>query len=191
LGQELSRIWNAFLRGQIIVFLLAGVTYVVVLSMLGVHYALAIALLAGLARFVPWVGNMVSWTTLALVAYFQASNVFGLSPLSYAILAVGVALLVDQVFDNFVTPRVIAQALRVHPAAVLIAALILAKLLGLLGVLVAAPILATVSLVWRYVTHKMLDLDPWPEGAGVPPAPPPSRIWVRLRRLLRSRKPGP
>ncbi|HEY5984715.1 MAG TPA: AI-2E family transporter [Anaerolineales bacterium] len=191
LGQELSRIWNAFLRGQIIVFLLAGLTYVVVLSILGVHYALAIALLAGLARFVPWVGNMVSWTTLALVAYFQASNVFGLAPLSYAILAVGVALLVDQIFDNFVTPRVIAQALRVHPAAVLIAALIFAKLLGLLGVLVAAPILATVSLVWRYVTRKMLDLDPWPEGAGVSPTPPPSRLWVHLRRLLRSRKPGP
>jgi predicted PurR-regulated permease PerM len=191
LGQELSRIWNAFLRGQIIVFLLAGLTYLVVLSILGVHYALAIALLAGLARFVPWVGNMVSWTTLALVAYFQASNVFGLAPLSYAILAVGVALLVDQIFDNFVTPRVIAQALRVHPAAVLIAALIFAKLLGLLGVLVAAPILATMSLVCGYVTRKMLDLDPWPEVSEVPPAAPPSRIWVRLRRLLRGRKPGP
>jgi predicted PurR-regulated permease PerM len=190
LGQELSRIWNAFLRGQIIIFLLAGLTYVVVLSILGLHYALAIALLAGLARFVPWVGNMVSWTTLALVAYFQPTNVFGMAPLYYAILAVGIALLVDQIFDNFVTPRVIAQALRVHPAAVLIAALIFAKLLGLLGVLVAAPILATVALVWRYVTRKMLDLDPWPEGAGVPLAPPPSRLWVHLRRLLRSRKPG-
>jgi predicted PurR-regulated permease PerM len=162
LGRELSRIWNAFLRGQIIVFFLATAAYTVVLTILGVHYALAIAFLAGLARFVPYVGNIVSWTTLGLVAYFQQSNIFGLAPLSYALLAIGLALLIDQVFDNFVTPRIIAQALRVHPAAVLIAALVFANLIGLLGVVVAAPILATVALIWRYIVRKMVDLDPWP-----------------------------
>jgi len=185
MGQELSRIWNAFLRGQIIVFVLAFFTYTVVLSILGVRYALGIAFLAGLARFVPYVGNLVSWTTLALVAYFQPSNPFSLGPLVYAILCVALALLVDQVFDNFVSPRIIAQALRVHPAAVLIAALVFANLLGLLGVVVAAPILATVALFWRYVMRKMLDLDPWPEGVLTPPAPRAAHLLVRLRRLLR------
>ena len=53
LGAELSRIWNAFLRGQIIVFLLATLTYMLVLSVLGVHYALGIAFLAGLATVRP------------------------------------------------------------------------------------------------------------------------------------------
>jgi len=190
LGEALSRIWNAFLRGQVIVFLLATVTYIMVLSLLGVRYALGIAFLAGLARFVPYVGNLVSWTTLALVAYFQPPNFLGLSPLHYAILCVGVALLIDQVFDNFVTPRIIAQALRVHPAAVLIAALVFANLLGLLGVVVAAPILATVALFWRYLMRKMLDLDPWPEGEFTPSTPRASHLLVRLRRLLRGgRKP--
>jgi len=184
LGGELSRIWNAFLRGQIIVFFLATAAYTLVLTLLGVHYALAIAFLAGLARFVPYVGNIVSWTTLGLVAYFQQSNVFGLPPLSYALLAIGLALLIDQVFDNFVTPRIIAQALRVHPAAVLIAALVFANLIGLLGVVVAAPILATVALVWRYIVRKMLDLDPWPPGESLPPPPRPGRTLARIRRLL-------
>ena len=187
LGQQLSRIWNAFLRGQIIVFFLATLTYVVLLSILGVHYALAIALLAGLARFVPYVGNLVSWTTLALVAFFQQGNIFGLTPLSYAILCVVVALLIDQVFDNFVTPRIISQALKLHPAAVLIAALVFANLLGLLGVVVAAPILATVALVWRYIMHKMLDLDPWPEGESLPPSPRAAHLLGNVRRWLRGR----
>ncbi len=185
LGAELSRIWNAFLRGQILVFLLATLTYLMVLSVLGVHYALGIAFLAGIARFVPYVGNLVSWTTLALVAYFQAPSWLGLSPVSYAILCVACAILIDQIFDNFVTPRIISQALQVHPAAVLIAALVFANLLGLLGVVVAAPILATVALFWRYLTRKMLDINPWPEGEFTPAAPSPSRLLARIRRFFK------
>ncbi|HSR20476.1 MAG TPA: AI-2E family transporter [Anaerolineales bacterium] len=192
LDQALRRIWNAFLRGQTLIFLLATVTYFLVLSILGVRYALGIAFLAGLARFIPYVGNMVSWTTLALVAYFQPPHLFGLSPLYYSILCVGIAILVDQVFDNFVTPRIISQALRVHPAAVLIAALVFANLLGLVGVVVAAPILATVTLFWRYLMRKMLDLDPWPAGEFAPPPSRPSRLFIRIRRLLRgARRPRP
>jgi len=184
MGDALSRIWNAFLRGQVIVFLLAMLTYLFVLSALGVRYALGIAFLAGIARFVPYVGNLVSWTTLALVAYFQIANWMGLAPLTYAITAVALAILIDQVFDNFVTPRIISQALRVHPAAVLIAALVFANWLGLLGVVVAAPILATLALLWRYLMHKMLDLDPWPEGDAAPPEPPASRAMASLRKMF-------
>jgi predicted PurR-regulated permease PerM len=42
-GFELSRIWNAFLRGQFIIFFLTGVTYIIILSALGVRYALQCA----------------------------------------------------------------------------------------------------------------------------------------------------
>lgn len=184
LGNELSHIWNAFLRGQMIVFFLTAASYTIVFSVLGVAYAIGIALLAGLAKFVPYVGAFIVWTTLALVAYFQPATIFGMSPLAYAILAVVLAVLIDQTFDNVITPRIIAQALRVHPAGVLVAAIIAANLLGLLGVVVAAPILATVALLWRYTMRKMLDLDPWPEGDVQPPAPPASQILIRIRKFL-------
>ena len=184
LGNELSRIWNAFLRGQMIVFFLTAISYTIVFSILGVAYAIGIALLAGLAKFVPYVGAFIVWTTLALVSYFQPGTIFGLSPLAYAILTVALAVLIDQTFDNVITPRIIAQALRVHPAGVLVAAIIAANLLGLLGVVVAAPILATVALLWRYTMRKMLDLDPWPDGDVQPPTPPPSQILIRIRKLL-------
>lgn len=183
LGVELNRIWNAFLRGQIIVFFLTAVSYTIVLSILGVRYAVGIALLAGLSKFVPYVGAFITWTTLALIAYFQPGTIFGLTPFTYAIIAVALAVLIDQTFDNVVTPRIIAQALRVHPAGVLVAALIAANLLGLLGVVIAAPILATVMLLWRYTMHKMLDLDPWPDGENPPPIPSGSGIIAFIRKL--------
>jgi len=185
LSAELGRIWNAFLRGQIIIFILTIIIYTIVLGILGVHYAIAIAVLAGLAKFVPYVGPFITWTTLALVAYFQGSTIFGLSPLGYAILDVGLGIIIDQSFDNLVSPRIIGQALRVHPAAVLVAALVAANLVGLLGVVLAAPMLATVLLFWRYTLRKMLDLDPWPPGDAIPPPPPGAQTLARIRRFVR------
>ena len=118
------------------------------------------------------------------MTYFQGNGPFGLPPLTYAIISVGLALLIDQIIDNLITPRILAHALHVHPAGVLIAALIGASFLGLLGVILAAPMLATVTLLWRYVMRKMLDLDPWSEGEATYPAPLSlSRILAAIRNF--------
>ncbi|MCE9647062.1 MAG: AI-2E family transporter [Chloroflexi bacterium] len=187
LGRELSRVWNAFLRGQVIIFFLAVIVYSIVLSVLGVHYAITLAFVAGLARFVPYVGPAINWTILVLVSYFQVYKLFGLSPLYYTLLVLVIALLIDQVFDNLISPRILSAALKVHPAAVLVAAIISANLFGLLGVVVAAPLLATAALLWKYTMRKMLDLDPWPEPESHQPPPPPgAKFLVSIRRFFRS-----
>ncbi|HET7145019.1 MAG TPA: AI-2E family transporter [Anaerolineales bacterium] len=187
LSRELGRVWNAFLRGQIIIFFLAVIVYSVVLSVLGVHYALSLAFLAGLARFVPYVGPAINWVVLVLVTYFQVFKLFGLSPFYYTLLVLLIALVIDQIFDNIVSPRILSDALKVHPAAVLVAAIIAANLFGILGVVVAAPILATATLLWKYTMRKMLDLNPWPE-VELYQQPPPlgSRLFVSIRRFFRN-----
>jgi predicted PurR-regulated permease PerM len=187
LSRELGRTWNAFLRGQMIIFFLAVSVYSIVLSVLGVRYAISLAFLAGLARFVPYVGPALNWTVLVLVSYFQVFKLFGLSPFSYTLLILITALVIDQIFDNIVSPRILSDALKVHPAAVLVAAIIAANLFGILGVVVAAPILATATLLWKYTMRKMLDVNPWPEEEQYQPPPPPaSRLFVSIRRFFRS-----
>lgn len=181
LGQELGRIWNAFLRGQIIIFFITVTIYSAVLSLLGVRYAIGLALAAGFARFVPYVGPAINWTALALVTFFQTFKLFGLDPLYYTLLVILIALFIDQIFDNLVQPRIMADVLRVHPAGVLVAALIAASLLGVLGVVVAAPILATLKLFGQYTLRKMFDLDPWPPQETRPVSPPRPGLFVRLR----------
>lgn len=162
LTAELRRIWNAFLRGQLLIIMLTVSVYSILLTVLGLRYSLAIALMAGLARFVPYVGPFVVWSVTILVALFQGENYLGLVPWQYAILVLGLCILVDQILDNIVVPRLHGRRLGVHPAAVLVAALVAAKLIGLVGLVLAAPVLASMVLISRYVTRKMLDLDPWP-----------------------------
>ena len=188
LGNELSHIWNAFLRGQIFIVILSFVIYVLLLSVLGVRYALGLALMAGLAKFLPYIGPAITWVVMALVTFFQASKPFNLedNPLLYMAFVVIITLVIDQIIDSLITPRIMAQTLKVHPAAVLITAIIAASLLGILGVVIAAPSLASFTLLGRYTMRKMFDLDPFPESENHPP-PPVGREWMARLRLLRQR----
>lgn len=180
LVHRLGIIWDTFLRGQLLLSLLVIVSYYVLLTILGTRLTLVIALLAGLARFVPWIGPLITWTVTGIVALLQPSNYFGLDPVVYALLVIGLCLLLDQVFDNFVSPRLMGRALGLHPAGVLIAALVATRLLGLVGLVLAAPVLATVALVGRYLARKLFDLPPWPPEEAKPKAS--ELTWRRIRR---------
>jgi predicted PurR-regulated permease PerM len=162
MGVEFRRIWNVFLRGQLIIFLLAIFLYSILLTTLGVRYSLGIAILAGVARFIPYVGPFIVWIITALVAFFQGYNYFGMEPWAYAIMVVVFCLVLDAVLDNFVVPKFHGYTLGVHPAAVLVAALIAARLIGFVGLVLAATVLASMVLVSRYFMRKMLDQEPWP-----------------------------
>jgi predicted PurR-regulated permease PerM len=168
--RELSYIWNAFLRGQVLVFLLASTTMFILLSILGVRYALGLAILAGLARFIPYIGQYISAIVNALVAFFLAEgNYLGMEAFPYMLLVVGLAFLHDQIYDSLVIPQLIGYVLGVHPALVLIVALIAVRWIGVLGLLLAAPVLSSFQLLFSYVIRKMLDQPSWPEDESAPP----------------------
>ena len=141
---------------------------------------LALALLAGLARFVPYIGQWVTWAVLILVTVFQKSNYFGLNTVQYMLLVVVLVFIIDSVLDNAIAPRILGRSMGVHPAAILIAAILGFSLLGIVGVILAGPGLASLTMVGRYVARKMLDLDPWPETDEEESLPQyPWAVWAR------------
>jgi predicted PurR-regulated permease PerM len=182
LGRELSHIWNAFFRGQLLIMFMVMIVYMAVTSILGLRFAIGISIMAGAARFVPYVGASMTWLAIVLAAFFQTHNYFGLSPLAYTVLVMVCAVIVDQIFDNLISPQIMGQTLRVHPAAVLVGALIAASLLGFIGVVLAAPVVASLKLFGGYAFCKMFDLDPW---GDLTDEPPPARQPAWLVRLYR------
>jgi len=163
MSKELQQIWNTFFRGQIIIFVFVFIVYSILLSILGVRYAIILAVMTGLARFVPYVGPWITAIVMALVTFLQPNNYFGLLSWQYAAMVLGVAFSVDFVFDNYVAPRFFGRTLGIHPAAVLVAAILAANFLGLIGIFLAAPVVATLKLLGIYTFRKMFDLDPWPD----------------------------
>jgi predicted PurR-regulated permease PerM len=161
MGREIANIWNAFIRGEFVVVGTAIVIYAILLGSFGLPYFFVLAIIAGLGRFVPYVGAWVGWIAFAVSAFLQTPTPFGLANWAYALLIVGIALVIDTLLDQVLTPRVMGNALEVHPAAIMISALLGAQLLGLIGVILAAPVIATLKLVSRYVLRKLMDQDPW------------------------------
>lgn len=189
--QSLTRIWDVYLRSQILIILFDIVAYYLLMTILGMPFSFGLALMAGLARLVPYLGPFIVWTTAALVAYFSAGNYFGLQPWAYMILVLGLAWLLDQIFDQYVQPRFMGRSLRIHPAAILIAAIIAFQWLGIIGLVLAAPVLATVTLFFRYALRKLFDLDPWPKEEQILRQPLPiNRLIQRLRTWWRHRNRG-
>jgi len=183
-GSELRKIWDSFLRGQLAIIILVMITYSILLTIMGLRFSLGLAILAGFARFVPYLGQATILVTAGLVALLQGGNYFNLQPTFYALLVVGVIFLVDQIFDNLVNPTLMGRTLGVHPAAVLVSALIAARLIGIIGLMLVTPVLATLQLIGRYVLRKMLDMDPWQELTTRPS--PMEAPWLPVTRRIKA-----
>jgi predicted PurR-regulated permease PerM len=161
MGKEISLIWNAFLKGQAVIIFIRTILYSILLGALGVHFYVGLAIGAGIANLIPYLGVTIAWITYFFVALLQGTTFFGLDSFSYALLVTGSAWLLDNIYDNTVTPRVMGGALKLHPAAIMVAAIVGLNLFGLMGMFLAAPVLASLKLVFQYIQRKMQDKDPW------------------------------
>lgn len=188
LAQELGPIWNAFLRGQVTLALVMGIVVGITMGVLGVRYAPVLGLLAGLLEFIPIIGPIIAGGVAVLVALFQPTNWLGWSPIYFALLILGVQVLLQQLENNFLVPRIIGGSLNLHPIIILVGAIVGANLAGITGLLLSAPVIASLRLFGGYVYRKMFDLDPWPNPPPQPNTPRPSewpRWFTRLVLFLR------
>jgi predicted PurR-regulated permease PerM len=185
LSSALSRLWSSFLGGQLLVVTVTGLLTWLIMSALGMRFSLGIGVLGGLGRFVPIVGPWAAGIVAGVVALVQPSNWFGLTPAAHAALVILLIVVLNQSIDYFVIPRIIGTSLNISPAIVLIATLLGAILAGVLGLLLAAPIVASLALLGRYIFRKMVDQSPWdPPIDEVPEVRKPAlaRLFGRDRR---------
>ena len=126
----------------------------------------------------------MGWVAFFIGAILQNPTPFGMTPFIYALLIIGIAVVMDMIMDHVIQPKVMGNTLQVHPAAIMISALIMAQLFGLLGLMLAAPALATIKLILRYSSRKLFDRDPW-EGMQYYQKPAEPGLIKWLRRIWR------
>lgn len=182
---QISQVWAAYLRGQVILGLIIFVVVSVVLGSLGVDNALGLGLLSGAMEFLPVIGPVIGAGAAILVALFQNNPGLGLTPIQFA-LAVTVAMfLIQQLENNLLVPRIVGDALNLHPLLVMVSVIMGASLAGLLGAVLAAPVVASLRILSGYAWRKMLDLPPFPQEEEDGPAPQHSGgLGGRIRRLF-------
>ncbi|MFQ5813388.1 MAG: AI-2E family transporter [Anaerolineae bacterium] len=167
LGEEVNVIWSAFFRSQLVLCAVIGAMVGVTMQVVGVRNALILGIIAGVLEIIPNIGPTIAAIPAVLIAYFQGSTYLSLSNGWFALLVIGLYVVIQQLENNILVPRIIGRSLNLHPLVVIIGAIAGASLAGILGMFLAAPTLASLRIVGNYAHCKLLDLEPFPAQEGI------------------------
>jgi predicted PurR-regulated permease PerM len=131
----------AFVRGQLMVCLILAVLYSIGLSLIGIELALVIGSLAGILFIIPYVGTVVGMVLAVIMAYLKFHD------LLHPLLCVGWFGLVQLLEGSIITPRIVGTTVGLHPVTIIVTLMVFGQLGGLLGMLVAVPVMAVMNLV--------------------------------------------
>ncbi|MCO5183505.1 MAG: AI-2E family transporter [Anaerolineae bacterium] len=164
LGIEIDTVWNAFLRGQVVLSLTIGSVVFVVAWILGLPSPIVLGVIAGVLEVVPYIGPILAMIPAALLAYFQYDQSWlgsQIGPFWFTAIVIVAYWGVQQAENYFIVPRVMGRQLKLHPVVVFVAALAGARVVGVLGIFLASPILATMRIFGRYISRKLSDRPPF------------------------------
>jgi predicted PurR-regulated permease PerM len=174
--QDLNLTIRAWVLGQIIAMVLLAALTTLGLWALGMPYFLAFGVFAGVAAIVPFFGVLLSTVVPALFAL----GAFGVTK---ALLVAALGVLVHIIEANFVAPVVMERQVNLPPVVTIAGVLLIGKLFGLGGLIIAVPILALVMILVRHILLGEVYGDPIgavrPSGtvpADAEPAVQPSRL---------------
>ncbi len=180
LRDEINQIWSAFFRGQLLLALVVALIFITIGFVLGLPFALAMGVFAGLLEFIPSLGHGIWLITGSLLALLLGSTWMKIPNWVFAIIIVGLHVIFQQFDLNYLIPRIIGRSVRLPPLVVILGIFTGASLAGVLGIVFAAPTIASARILARYILAYLFDLEPFPEEVA-PPLPPPDPDWWRLR----------
>jgi predicted PurR-regulated permease PerM len=182
---RIVRVWNGFFRGQLTLMLVIGVLSWLGLAALGVPGALSLGIVAGFLELIPSLGPIIATIPAVMVALLQGSSYLPISPLAVAVVVLLYYVLLQQLENSVIVPRVLGDAVELPPLVVMTGVLVGSTTAGILGALLAAPVIGTGREILRYVYRKLLGEEPFPTEAAPKQAERPSvglRQWLHRRR---------
>ena len=162
LREEINQVWKAFFRGQVVLGIIIGVVTWIAMTAVGLPLAGLMGLLAGLLEVIPNFGPVLSVIPALFIAFFRGSSYLPLSNFWFAVLVLGIYILIQQVENVYLKPRVMGRQMGLHPVLIFAGILAGGVLFGVLGILLVTPVLGTLRVALHYVYAKLLDQDPFP-----------------------------
>ncbi len=167
---QIRNVWQQYLRGQLRLIVVLAAIYSVAWSIIGLPGALALGLLAGVLNLIPEVGPAAIAIIGTLIAYLEGSHILaGLSHPVFAVLTLGVYLLVNTFKNVWLQPRILGRSVLLHEGLVFVAIVGALVLTGVLGVLIVVPVLASAIIVGGYLRRRVLGLPPFEDEAPETP----------------------
>ena len=156
---------SAYIRGQLLLGLIVGVTATISLLLLQVDLAVLLGTFAGMFEFIPFLGPYIGAFPAILVALVD-------QPVKALWVALAF-LIIQQVENVILVPRISGNAVRFHPAWVIVLVIVGSEVAGIWGLLLAVPVAAIIRDVFQYLYLRTTERGATPEMA---------MGWLRARR---------
>jgi predicted PurR-regulated permease PerM len=153
---------GGWVRGQLLLSAIIGLLTLVGLSVIGVRYAVLLALIAAIGEAVPMVGPIFSAIPAVIIAFTHSPQ--------QGFMTLGLYVLIQQLENNLIVPKVMGRAVELHALAVMLALLAGSELMGVTGAILSVPVTAALSVVVDELRRERLEHEsaaPVARGGGL------------------------
>lgn len=148
LGHDVDITVRGFLQGQLLAALLVGILEYIGLLIVGVENSLVLAIIGGLANMIPYLGPFIGAIPAVVLSMFDNPT--------KAIWVILVFIIVQQIDNAFISPKIIEKKIGIHPLVSIFAILIGGELLGIFGMFLSVPVTATLLVLGKRITKIMI-----------------------------------
>ncbi|PKM46392.1 MAG: AI-2E family transporter [Firmicutes bacterium HGW-Firmicutes-8] len=150
IGRDLDEIMNGFFRGHLLISLIVGTLTGLGTYIIGLDFSFIIGIISGVAELVPYLGPFITAVPMVALALLVSKKT--------AVYAVIVILVVQQLENAVISPKILGKSMGLHPLVVIFALLAGGELYGFLGILLAVPAAAALKVILRYIYLKLVDV---------------------------------
>lgn len=147
LFKEIDKSISQFVRGRIIVGAFVGITTTIALFILNIDFAFSIGMLAGIADIIPYFGPVIGIIPAVFFALLKR-------PLK-ALWVIIIFTIIQQTENNIITPKVVGESVGIHPVTVILSLILGGGFFGILGMILAIPVVAVVKILYSYIVEKV------------------------------------
>jgi predicted PurR-regulated permease PerM len=164
LYKRVRSVWMNYLRGQLLLMAIVGVTFTIAWTIIGIPGALVLGVVAGFLTLIPDVGPFLAAMLAVAVALLEGSNWSWMPASSFivALITLATYLLLISIKNIWLRPFIMGRSVHMHEALVLISIILSTILWGILGALLVVPVLASLGVIFDYLRRRILGLPPFP-----------------------------
>jgi predicted PurR-regulated permease PerM len=188
LYRHIKAIWAAYFRGQFLLVIVIGVFTWIGGTIIGLPGALALGVIAGVLEIIPNLGPIFAAIPALLVALMQGSTTLEVNNFYFMLIVLIMYFLIQQLENNLIVPKILGDAVELHPLVIMVGVIVGAATVGILGALLAAPTIASVRVLVAYTYAKILNEEPFPISAKTAPQGPSFSerfvlVWQKLQEF--------
>ena len=152
--KRILKIWINYLKSQLVLMVFIGVITYIVGKMVGLSDTLVLSIVAGVGEGIVQIGPIAATIPAVVIAYIKGSSVLSVENWLFALIIIAIYILI-QMFENYILkPKIVGDAVNMHPILSLVGMTIFGILLGIPGLIFAIPVMATARVIIHYLFYE-------------------------------------